>query len=48
MRIGVGVLETHTDQDPLALDVDVGNGELVGERHDELYVLTQMFTSRVC
>jgi hypothetical protein len=24
---------TYTDQDALALEVDVGDGELVGERH---------------
>lgn len=25
--------QTHANQDTLALDVDVGNGKLVGERH---------------
>lgn len=27
------VTATHSDQDPLALDVNVGDGELVGQRH---------------
>ena len=26
---------TYTDQDTLALKVDVGDGKLVGERHDD-------------
>jgi hypothetical protein len=26
-------VSTHSDQDPLALDVNVGDGELVGQRH---------------
>ena len=29
----VNVNATYTDQDALALEVDVGDGELVGERH---------------
>lgn len=28
-----GAIRTHPNQDPLALDVDVGDGQLVGERH---------------
>lgn len=27
------MIQTYADEDTLALDVDVGDGELVGERH---------------
>ena len=27
------ILPTYSDQDPLVLEVDVGDGKLVGERH---------------
>jgi len=29
----IGVSGTYTDQDTLVLEVDIGDGELVGERH---------------
>lgn len=31
--INGGAIRTHPDQDPLALDVDVSDGQLAGERH---------------
>jgi hypothetical protein len=31
---GIGLEGSYANEDPLALEVDVGDGELVGERHD--------------
>ena len=33
MGIEVKAMGTYSDEDPLALDVNVSNGELVRERH---------------
>jgi hypothetical protein len=31
---GMGLEGSYANEHPLALEVDVGDGELVGERHD--------------
>ena len=36
--------KTHTNEDPFALDVNVGDGKLVGERHDVVISLACKFS----
>lgn len=34
-KVGVSGATTYPDQDTLVLEVDIGDSELVGKRHDE-------------
>lgn len=44
-------MDTYTDKDPLALEVNIGDGEFIGERHDVFFLgypdLTAVSSKRI-